>query len=96
VLLLAGAPDPAANLQACKQGRPSCDRSQLTLSDLTEVARADHARNVSDCRNKLASCDPSRLNPAEAVALAVAEHDRNVSNCTEGIGASACGTTRPA
>jgi len=51
--------DPAANLQACKQGRISCDRSRLTLSELTEVARADHARNVSDCRNAFASCDPS-------------------------------------
>jgi hypothetical protein len=84
--LPAGVPDPAANLLACRQGRPSCDRSRLSLSELTEVARADHARNVADCRNGLVACDRSKLSREEATALAVAEHDRNVSRCTDGIG----------
>ena len=38
-------PDLAANLLACRQGSAACDRSQLTLLEMTEVARADHARD---------------------------------------------------
>src|SRR6187397_1812995 len=86
-LLLAGPLDPAANLLACKQGPASCDRSRLSLSERTAVARADHARDVSDCRKGREACDRSRLNPAETTALAVAEHDSNVENCTDRIGA---------
>jgi len=59
--LLAGAPASTPNFLACKQGASSCDRSRLTLSESTELARADHARNVGDCRNALAGCDRSRL-----------------------------------
>jgi hypothetical protein len=66
-----------------------CDRSRLTLSEMTEVAQADHARNVEACRRGLEACDRSTLTRREAVALAVAEHDRNVSDCTGGMG-SAC------
>jgi len=87
VFLLAGTPDPVANLSACKKGWSTCERSHLTASELTEVARADHARNVVACRRGAEECDLSGLGPAEAVALAVAEHDRNVSSCTDGIGA---------
>ena len=83
----AGPSDAPENLLACKQGQESCDRSRLSLAELTEVARADHARDVADCRNDRAACDRSRLSPAETAALAVAEHDRNVSNCTDKIGA---------
>jgi hypothetical protein len=90
--LLAGAPDPALNLQACKNRWPGCDRTRLTLVELTEVAHAAHMREVSDCRNGLVSCDPARLTPAEAIALAVARHDGNVVDCKEGIGA--CDHTR--
>jgi hypothetical protein len=84
--LFAGAPDPAVNLQACKNRWATCDRARLTLSELTEVARAGHMRNASDCRARLVSCDRSRLTPPEAIALAVARYDRNVSECRKGIG----------
>ena len=71
-------PAAAANLLACKQGRAACDRSRLSLAELTEVARADHARNVAECRNGRATCDISRLSQAETAALAVAGHDWHI------------------
>ena len=40
---LAETSDPAANLWACKKGWSSCDHRRLTLSEITEVAVADHA-----------------------------------------------------
>src|SRR5437867_850645 len=83
VLLSAGTPDPTGNLLACKKGWPSCDRSRLTLSEVTEVAVADRARNVWNCRNGMNSCDRSKLTPAEAIALAVELYDRNVSSCRD-------------
>jgi len=81
VSLLAGTPDPAANLAACKNGAPSCDRSRLTLLEVTQVALARHARNVANCRSGLSSCDPWNLTDAEAIAVAVTAYDRNVANC---------------
>jgi hypothetical protein len=84
-VVLAGAPATVANLSACKNGWSSCERSWLTLTEMTEVARADHARNVGDCRHAFRSCDRSRLSAAETIAVAVALYDRNVSNCRSGI-----------
>jgi hypothetical protein len=84
-VVLAGAPATVANLSACKNGWSSCERSRLTLTEMTEVARADHARNVGDCRHAFRSCDRSRLSAAETIAVAVALYDRNVSNCRSGI-----------
>jgi hypothetical protein len=66
VVVLAGAPDAAANLSACKNGWSSCERSRLTLVEMTEVARADHARNVGDCRN----ATTRRLGTAAGTAIA--------------------------
>ena len=70
-LSFAATPDRAANLLACKQGSP-CNRGRLTLSEMTEVAEAEHARNVWNCRTGLRSCDQSRLTEPESIALAVA------------------------
>ena len=56
LFLFAGAPDPAANLNACKSRWATCDRARLTLTEQTELARADHARNVTDCRNGFVAC----------------------------------------
>ncbi|HZY30388.1 MAG TPA: hypothetical protein VFF86_01980, partial [Candidatus Methylomirabilis sp.] len=85
VVVLAAAPDTASNLSACKNGWSSCERSRLTLVEMTEVARADRARNLRDCRNGMSSCDRSRLSNAEMIAVEVARYDRNVSNCRSGI-----------
>ena len=85
VLLLAATPDPAANLSACKNGWPACERSLLTQMELTAVTLAEHARNLSICRSGLSSCDQSQLTEAEAIAVAVAAYDRNVSNCKAGF-----------
>ena len=83
--LLAGTPDPAANLSACKNGWPSCEPSRLTLVEVTEVAAAQRARNAWNCRNDLGSCDRSKLTEAEGIAVAVAAYDRNLSNCKAGF-----------
>lgn len=75
-----------AHFGDCKNGLETCDRSNLTQSELPDVAFAAHQRNVSDCRNGYATCDRSKLTGREAVALAVADHQKNVSNCTMGLG----------
>jgi hypothetical protein len=85
VFVLAGAPDATTNLSACKNGWSACERSRLTLSEMTELARADHARNVAGCGTALSSCDRSRLTAAETIAVAVALYDRNVSNGVGGL-----------
>ncbi len=92
VSLTAATPDPAANLYACKNGMPSCDRTQLTLSEMTAVANAERARNVSNCRSGQSSCEKWKLTEAETIALTVAAYDRNVSNCTGGY--SPCDAAR--
>ena len=84
-LALGGTPDPAANLFACRNGWPSCDRSRLTLPEMTELALAERARNVSNCRSGLSPCEQRKLTEAESIAVAVAAYDRNVSNCTAGF-----------
>src|SRR4051812_26779317 len=84
--LAADAPVSSANLLACKQGFTSCNRSQLTLAEVTQLGVSDHARYVSDCRRGYASCDRSQLSAPEAAALAVVDYDRNVASCIEGLG----------
>jgi hypothetical protein len=85
VPLFAGTDDPAANLSACKNGWKSCERSRLTLLEMTEVALAGSARNVSNCKSGRNPCDRWKLTKAEAIATAVATYDRNVSNCKAGF-----------
>jgi len=63
----AGTPDTASNLRACRNRQPECDRSLLTLSEVSDLARADHARNVTDCRNAVAACDRSSFGLAEVM-----------------------------
>src|SRR6266699_2847915 len=77
VSLLAGTPDPAANLSACKNGWPSCEASLLNPVEVTEVAAAKRARNAWNCRNDVGSCDRSKLTEAEGIAVAVSAYDRN-------------------
>jgi hypothetical protein len=84
-LLFAETPARYLNLAACMSGRPSCQRSRLTLTEMGEVAAARLARNVASCSTG-ASCDHTKLNKAEEAAVAVALSQRNVSNCTTGIG----------
>lgn len=95
VLLFAGTPDPAANLSACKKGWPACERSRLTLSEMTEVALAKHARkqeaaavdlavhrsNMANCKDGRDTCDYSLLTRSEAYTLAAAERRRNYTAC---------------
>lgn len=85
VPLFAGTRDPAANLSACKNGWTSCERSWLTLVEMTEVTLAGRARNVSNCRNGRNPCDQGKLTKGEAIATAIAVHDRNASNCKAGF-----------
>ena len=80
--LLAGVPDPAANLLACRQGRPSCDRQQEAI----EVNAAVRARNLAECRGGGERCDYSLLSPSEAAGLAAVEHRRNHTACASGRG----------
>jgi hypothetical protein len=75
-LLLAGTPDPAANLSACKNGWPSCDRSRLTLSGVTEVAIAKHARKL---RLTGSEAREVALTDRQAYTLAAAERARSHS-----------------
>jgi hypothetical protein len=86
ILVFAQSSDVARDLEACKNGRATCDRSKLAQSESAEVAVTEHARAVSNCRNRLKSCDPWKLTGPEATALAVADHQRNASDCREGIG----------
>src|SRR5277367_6476989 len=85
ILAFAQSPEAALNLEACKTGRESCDRSSLSASQLGEVAFAAHGRNVANCRNGYDSCDRSKLSEPETIALAVADHQRNVSSCNDGM-----------
>lgn len=40
VLSFAGTPDALTNLSVCRNGWPSCERSRLTLVEVTQVALA--------------------------------------------------------
>jgi len=83
VLLFAQSSDLVKNLEDCKYGVDTCDRSRLTPSQSAAVDLTRHGRNVSDCRNGYDSCDHSKLTEPEAIALAVADHQRNYSNCRD-------------
>src|SRR5579864_9802673 len=80
VVALAQSSDPDRNFSACKSGSISCDQAQLTQSEASAIAGAEHQRNFSDCVNVFGSCDYSRLTGPEADAVAVAEHDQNFAN----------------
>jgi hypothetical protein len=76
--------EPGANLSACKTGLASCQRSALTLVEMTEVAVA---RNLSNCRASTKPCDPSALTPSEARDMAgrkQAADGRNFADCLQG------------
>ena len=85
ILAFAQSSDLAQNLADCKAGRDSCDRSELSQSETTDVALAVHRQNVVNCRDGYNSCDRSKLTEPERIALAVAYHRRNVSDCDEGM-----------
>jgi hypothetical protein len=85
VLAFAQSSDLAENLDACKAGRDTCERSRLTPSEATDVVLAAHVRNVVNCRHGYDPCDRSKLTEPEMIALAVADHQRNVSDCTDGM-----------
>jgi len=70
VVLLAGTPDHAANLLACKNGLSSCDQSRLTRLEARAVAVATHERQVSDCTDGICPCDPSALSERETEEVA--------------------------
>ena len=84
-LAFAQSSDLAQNLDACKAGRPICDKSKLNPTESADVALAAHGRVVADCRSRYDACDRSKLSPPEAMALAVADHQRNVSDCNDGM-----------
>jgi hypothetical protein len=81
----AGAPEPGANLAACRDGLPSCRRTSLTLTEITEVTLAARARNFSICLGGLHPCDARALSDAQVIAVAVAKYDYNASNCRTGL-----------
>ena len=87
VLAFAQSPDLSQNLEACKAGRETCDRSRLSAPQLAEVALASHGRNVANCRNHYDSCDRSKLTASEAREMTVAEQQRNFTACKDGTGA---------
>ena len=64
-LVHATTPDPT-NLAACRIGLSSCDRSRLTLLEMSELAREARARNLSNCRNGHKPCDQGKLSSGEA------------------------------
>lgn len=86
ILLHAQSSDRAQNLADCRNGLGTCDRSQLSESELADATLAAHLRNVTDCRTGFDACDHSKLSEPEAIALAVAQHQKNVSNCMIGLG----------
>src|SRR5579872_7293386 len=77
--------DVSSNLENCKAGRETCDRSKLSQSEAAEVAIAVHRQNVVNCRNGYDSCDRSKLTEQETITLAVVDHQRNLSDCDEGM-----------
>jgi len=54
------------NLDACKAGRDTCDRSKLNPAQLADLALARRTTNLSNCRNGFDPCDRSTLTPREA------------------------------
>ena len=83
--LSAATPDAAANLSACKNNWSSCERSRLTLTEMTEVTLAARSRNLASCREGLSRCDEKKLSRAEAIARGeAAARTRNVLACQEG------------
>src|SRR5207248_3182155 len=85
ILAFGQSSDLSRNLDACNSGSQSCDRSQLSASQLADVTFAGHGRNVINCRNGYSSCDLAKLTEPETMALAAANHQRNVSDCSDGM-----------
>ena len=75
IVQLAGA--QVSNFDACRYGYPSCDSSQLTGNEQTQVAVAAHARNFDACRYGYPSCDRSQLTGNEQAQVAVAAHAKS-------------------
>jgi hypothetical protein len=86
LLLVAGAPDPAANPQACGQGGAACDRSALGQQETIAADLAPDARNMAECRGGGAGCDYSIRSPRETAALAEAQRLRNYTACVKDRG----------
>lgn len=82
ILAFGQSSDLSRNLDACKSGSQSCDRSKLSSAQLADITSSAHARNVVNCRNVSSSCDLAKLTEPETIALAVANHQRNVSDCS--------------
>jgi hypothetical protein len=92
ILVCAQSSDLKQNLDDCKNGWETCDRSRLSQSESAAVALADHRRNVSNCRDGFQTCDHSQLTQQETIALALANHQQNVSDCK--LGMTSCDHSR--
>src|SRR6266487_2148165 len=84
VSLLAGTPDPAANLSACRNGWPSCEYGELTPAEAREVTLAERQRNLSNCRNGWEGCERSKLSERETADVEATVQARNLADCKDG------------
>jgi hypothetical protein len=73
-ILFAQTSEPNNNLEACKSGFQSCDRTLLTDQQSDELRSDTHRRTVADCRAGIGLCNQSALTEPETIALAIANH----------------------
>jgi len=62
------------NFSDCRDGRETCDSSELTPTEAGALAIAEHKRNYTACLSGYGYCDRSRLTPFEAGAIPPERH----------------------
>jgi hypothetical protein len=62
-------PEHQRNLSVCRDGRETCDYSQLTATEAKMLADAEYKRNYAACLEGRGYCDLSRLTPEESHSI---------------------------
>jgi Protein of unknown function (DUF3761) len=73
------------NLSNCLQGFSTCDVSQLSPAERSQVEQAAHQRNYRDCINGFSSCNRFKLTESERPQVQQAAHQRNYRDCLNGF-----------
>ena len=69
----ARAAEQQRNLSNCEEGWSSCDKSKLSMSEMTAVAEAERKLNLSHCMDGWALCDHSKPKQVFATPMSVGE-----------------------
>jgi len=74
------------NLRNCLYGIETCDRSQLTVAQASQISNLMHDRNLMKCLMGYEECDHSLLAPSEELEATNMAHDRNLLACETTLG----------